>query len=160
LPAGRVYRGAESINFGDTIGGTPMTLISRLSALAIVAAVAMPLSAIPLPALAQQPAAAPKAPKPTKAAAQKVVQIVGADKAKAKSYCDIAALGEELDAAAQKKDEKKMDELSQKVDDLAQKVGPEYVALMNGLDDVDPDSKDGKEIAGVLEGLDKLCSVK
>jgi len=132
-----------------------MTLMSRLSALVIVTAVAVPLAA-----LAQQPAAAPKVPKPTKAAAQKVVQIVGADKAKVKSYCDIAALGEQLDAATQKKDEKKMDELSQKVDDLAQKVGPEYVALMNGLDDVDPDSKDGKEIGAVLEGLDKLCDAK
>lgn len=137
-----------------------MTTISRFSVLAVIAAVALPLSAIPLPALAQKPAAAPKAPKPTAASAQKVVQIVGADRAKIKSYCDIAALGEALDAAAQKKDEKKIDELSQKVDELAQKVGPEYVALMNGLDDVDPDSKDGKEIGAVLEGLDKLCNAK
>lgn len=99
----------------------------------------------------------PRSPKPTKAAAAKVVQIVSADKAKTKSYCDMVALGDELDAAAQKKDDKKLDELSQKADDLAQKVGPEYVALMTGLDDVDPDSKDGKEIGAVLEGLDKLC---
>ena len=132
-----------------------MTAISRLCMLGIVMALAAPLAAV-----AQQPAAAPKAPKPTKAAAQKVVQIVGADKAKVKSYCDMAALGEQLDAAAQKKDEKKMDELSQKADDLAQKIGPEYVALMNGLDDVDPDSKDGKEISGVLDALDKLCDAK
>jgi hypothetical protein len=132
-----------------------MSLISRFSAAALIMAVVLPVSA-----LAQQPAAAPKAPKPTKAAAQKVVQIVSADKAKTKSYCDMVALGDELDAAAQKKDEKKMDELSQKADALAQKVGPEYVALMAGLDDVDPDSKDGKEIAGVLEGLDKLCDAK
>ena len=132
-----------------------MSPISRFSAAALIMAVVLPVSA-----LAQQPAAAPKAPKPTKAAAQKLVQIVSADKAKTKSYCDIAALGDELDAAAQKKDEKKMDELSQKADELAQKIGPEYVALMSGLDDVDPDSKDGKEIAGVLDGLDKLCDAK
>ena len=132
-----------------------MSLFSRLAGAAIVMAMAMPLSAP-----AQQPAAAPKPPKPTKAAAEKLVQIVSTDKAKTKSYCDIVALGEELDAAAQKKDDKKLDELSQKADDLAQKVGPEYVALMNGLDDVDPDSKDGKEIGAVLEGLDKLCDAK
>jgi len=132
-----------------------MTAFSRLSVLAILISIVMPLSAF-----AQQPAGTPKAPKPTKAAAQKLVQIVSADKAKTKSYCDIAALGDELDAAAQKKDEKKLDELSQKADGLAQKVGPEYVALMSGLDDVDPDSKDGKEIAAVLEGLDKLCDAK
>ena len=131
-----------------------MTTFSRFSVLAIVTAIAMPLSAF-----AQQPAA-PKAPKPTKAAAEKVVQIVSADKAKVKSYCDIAALGEQFDAAAQKKDDKKLDELSQKADQLAQNVGPEYVALMSGLDDVDPDSPQGKEISRVLEGLDKLCDAK
>jgi hypothetical protein len=132
-----------------------MTLFSRLPVAAFVIAIAMPLQA-----LAQQPAGAPKAPKPTKATAEKVVQIVGADKAKTKSYCDIVALGDQFDAAAQKKDDKKLDELSQQADALAQKVGPEYVALMSGLDDVDPDSKDGKEIGTVLEGLDKLCDAK
>ena len=65
------------------------------------------IAALPVCAQAQPKAAG----KPTKADAQKVVQIVSADKAKAKSYCDIVALGEQMDAAAQKKDEKKLDEL-------------------------------------------------
>jgi hypothetical protein len=104
---------------------------------------------------AQQP---PAAPKPTKAAAQKVVQIVTKDKAKTKLYCDIAALSDQIDAAAQKKDEKKLDELSQKADEMGTKIGPEYIALMDGLQDMDPESKDGKEIGAVLEGLDKLCA--
>jgi hypothetical protein len=129
-----------------------MTLTSRIAVLAIVTATVLPFTAS-----AQQPAAAPK---PTKAAAQKVVQIVSTDKAKAKTYCDIAALGEQLDAAAQKKDEKKMDELSQKLDAMSATLGPEYVALMNGLDDMDMNSKESQEIGGVLEGLDKLCDAK
>ena len=108
-----------------------------------------------LPVCAQ---AQPAAGKPTKADAQKVVQIVSADKAKAKSYCDIVALGEQMDAAAQKKDEKKLDELSQKADELSAKVGPEYVALMNGLENIDPNSKEGEEFGAILEGLDKLCA--
>ena len=40
------------------------------------------------------------------------------------------------------------------------KIGPEYIALMDGLQDLDPESKEGKEIGGVLEGLDKLCAKK
>jgi hypothetical protein len=41
---------------------------------------------------------------------------------------------------------------------LAKKLGPEYVALMRGLQDIDPESEDGHEIGSVLEALDKLCA--
>ena len=133
-----------------------MTLPSRFAALAILAAVAMPLAA----AAQQPPKQGPAAPKPTKAAAQKVVQIVSGDRTKTTAYCDLIALGEQIDAAAQKKDEKKMDELSQKADSMAAAIGPEYVALMDGLDDIDPSSKDGQEIGNALEPLDKLCDSK
>jgi hypothetical protein len=43
---------------------------------------------------------------------------------------------------------------------LAQKLGPEYAALMTGLDQLDPTSKEGQEIDNVLDGLDKLCPKK
>lgn len=123
--------------------------------------VAVTLGVLPVGAQAQAPAQQPPAaPKPTKAAAQKVVQIVTKDKAKTKLYCDIAALSDQIDAAAQKKDEKKLDELAQKADEMGTKIGPEYIALMDGLQDMDPESKEGKEIGAVLEGLDKLCTQK
>jgi hypothetical protein len=110
--------------------------------------------ALPFCAQAQQKGA----PKVTKADAQKVVNIISADKAKTKLYCDIAALGEQIDAAAEKKDEKKIDELSQKADDMGTKIGPEYVALMDALQDLDPDSKESKDIGALLETLDKACA--
>jgi hypothetical protein len=44
------------------------------------------------------------------------------------------------------------------VDELGKKIGPEYVALMEGLQDMDPNSKDGKDIGTTLEALDKLCA--
>lgn len=119
--------------------------------------------ALPLCAQAQQkaqPAPPPAAPKPTKAAAQQVIKIVSADKAKTKLYCDIAALSEQIDAAAQKKDEKKVDELAQKADEMGNKIGPEFVALMDGLQDMNPDSKEAAEIESMLEALDKLCAKK
>jgi hypothetical protein len=131
----------------------------------IIAALAI--AVLPVCALAQQPAQKqapaqqpPAVPKPTKASAQKVVQIVSGDKAKTKLYCDIAALGDQIDAAAQKKDEKKLDELSRKADAMGEKIGLEYIALMDGLQDLDPESKEGKEIGDVLEALDKLCAKK
>jgi hypothetical protein len=117
----------------------------------IVAILAIAL--VPLCAQAQQKGT----PKVTKADAQKVIAMISSDKAKTKLYCDISALGEQIDAAAQKKDEKKVDELSQKADDLGTKIGPEYVALMDGLQEMDPNSKDGADIGTMLEGLDKLC---
>jgi hypothetical protein len=125
-----------------------MNVKSILAAIAIVA--------LPAYALAQAP---PKAgPKPTKAAAQKVIAIISADKAKTKIYCDISALGEQIDAAAEKKDEKKLDELSQKADELGTKIGPEYVALMDGFQDMDPKDKTAEEIGNMFEELDKKCA--
>jgi hypothetical protein len=87
--------------------------------------------AVPICALAQKPSAA----KVTKADAQKVVKIIGGDKAKMQAYCDMAKIGDQVDDAAQKKDMKKADELNQKMDDLAKKLGPEYNAMMAALQD-------------------------
>jgi hypothetical protein len=38
---------------------------------------------------------------------------------------------------------------------LEEKLGPEYAALMDGLQDINPESK--QEIESVLIGLDRLC---
>lgn len=122
--------------------------------LAIVAIAALPASS-----QAQPKKAAPKAPPAvTKADAQKVITLVSADKAKTATYCEISKLGEQIEAADQKKDIKKVDELAQKADALGAKVGPEYVALINGLQEMDPDSKEAQEIGTMLEALDKLCT--
>ena len=98
-------------------------------------------AAIPLCAWAQKP------PKPTNAEAQKVVKLISADKAKAQAYCEVSKLGEEMDQADQKKDTKKVAELSKKMDELSQKIGPEYVALMDGMQDVDPNTKLAQDIS-------------
>lgn len=133
-----------------------MNLKPILAALAIAV---LPVCAQAQPAQPkqQQP---PAAPKPTKASVQKVIQIVSGDKAKTKAYCDIAAMSEQIDAAAQKKDEKKLDELSQKADAMGEKIGPEYIALMDGLQAMDPNSKEAEELGGMLDALDNLCGKK
>jgi hypothetical protein len=106
-----------------------------------------------------KPAKATPAVKETKvAAAQKVVKTISSDKAKAGIYCDIGKLGDQIEEAEQKKDMKRIDELNQKMNELATKLGPEYVALMSDLEEIDPSSKDGQDISVALAGLDKLCT--
>ena len=94
----------------------------------------------------------------TKADAQKVVKIISADKAKTQTYCDMAKLGEQIEQADQKKDTKKVEALSKQMDDMSAKLGPEYAALMDGMQNLDQNSQVGKDIGDTLEGLDKLCA--
>ena len=110
---------------------------------------------------------APKAPKAAKgskeettkvAAAQKVVKTISADKAKTQTYCDIGKLGDQIQEAEKKNDMKKIDELNSKMDELATKLGPDYVQLIGGLDDIDPDSKEAHDIGSAIASLDKLCA--
>ena len=121
----------------------------------------------PQPIQSPQAPKAPKAPKAAKgskeettkvAAAQKVVKTISADKAKTQTYCDIGKLGDQIQEADKKNDKKKIDELNSKMDELATKLGPDYIALIGGLDDIDPDSKEAHEIGSALASLDKLCA--
>ncbi len=106
----------------------------------------------PMLAQAQKPSSAK-----VKADAQNVVKVISGDKAKIEAYCDMGKLGAEIDEAEQKKDTKKVDELSQKMDETEKQLGPEYTALVDALQDVDPESEDGQKISSTLQALDKLC---
>ena len=110
--------------------------------------------AVPVCAQAQPPSAA----KVTKADAQNVIEIIKGDRAKTQTYCDMAKLGDQIEQAEEKKDTKKIDELYRQMDELTTKLGPEYVALMDGLQEIDTGSEDGQEIDLMLEALDKLCA--
>lgn len=109
-------------------------------------------------AIAALPFAAQAQPKPTKASAQKVVQIITSDKAKSKIYCDVGALSEQIEAADQKKDTKTVDALSKQADELAKGLGPEYAALMAGMQKLP--EKEADAVGAALEPLDKLCGKK
>src|SRR6478752_8748791 len=86
---------------------------------------------VPVCAHAQTPSDA----KVTKADVQRVVKMITDDKAKTQTYCDIAKVGDQINEAEEKKDTKKAEDLSLKMDGLAKKLGPEYGALMDGLQD-------------------------
>ena len=99
-------------------------------------------------------------PKPTKADAVKVVKIISADKTKIGTYCKLADLGDEIDKSRSAGDNSKVERLSKQADDLGKTLGPEFVRLNAGLDDVDLQSKEGKEVFAEFDKLDKLCPAK
>ncbi len=113
------------------------------------------ISAIAIPALAH---AQPSVPKPTKADAQNVVQIIISDKAKTQAYCDLTKLEEQVKAAAQRNDTKTLEALSKQAEELIDKLGPEYYKLMDGLGQVDPKSSEANEFMSILSELDKRCT--
>jgi hypothetical protein len=64
-----------------------------------------------------------------------------------------------MERAYEKRSLKLVDELLQKIDTLEETLGPEYVALMVELQDIDPEKdKLGAEIMSVFEALDGLCT--
>jgi hypothetical protein len=118
--------------------------------LTLVAAV----SALAIPALAQ----GQRGPqKPTKAEAQKVVQIITGDKVKTQAYCDLTKLEGQV-KAVQQNDTKTVEMLIKQAEALIDKLGPEYFKLMDGLEQVDPKSSEAKEFASILSELDKSCT--
>jgi hypothetical protein len=118
------------------------------------------ISALAIPALAhaQQGGPGPNAPKPTKADAQKVVQIITSDKVKTQAYCNLNELEGQVQAAEQKNDTRTLDALSKQAETLVEKLGPEYYRLMDGLEEVDPKSSEAKEFMSILSELDKRCT--
>ena len=114
--------------------------------------IAVTIAAVPVCSQAQSP-------RLSRADAEKVVTIISGDKAKIQTYCDIGKLSEQIDQAFQKNDNKMVDELSEKIDKLEETLGPEYVALMDKFQDIDPEKdKLGAEIMSVFGALDRLCT--
>jgi hypothetical protein len=113
------------------------------------------ISALAIPALAH---AQQSGPQPTKADAQKVVQIITSDKVKTQAYCDLTKLEGQVKAADQKNDTKTLEALSKQARSLVDELGPEYFKLMDGLEKVDQQSSEAKEFMSILSELDKGCT--
>ena len=57
----------------------------------------------------------------------------------------------------QKKDANSIESLGQKADGLMQKLGPDYVKLVDGIDQMDDKSDEAKQFGAALGSLDKQC---
>src|SRR6185437_4160997 len=89
----------------------------------------------PIAALAQKDEPTDQAPKPTLADAQKVVQTISNDKAKLQAYCELVKLEDQMAKDEEGNDTKAIDALVAKADALAQQIGPEYVKIVEGLEE-------------------------
>ena len=95
-----------------------------------------------------------------KADARNLVGIIGGDKAKTQTYCQIEDLSEQLIEAAQEEDRKKAQALERKIAELNKKMGPEFAALIDIEKHVNLDSRDGQEIASIVASLGESCGEK
>jgi hypothetical protein len=111
--------------------------------------------AILLVAAAPVCAQAQSMPRVSKDDAQRVVKIISGDQAKTQSYCDIDKLGEQVEQAYEKNDSKMVAELSDKIEVLEKTLGPEYAALVDGLNQLDPQNK--ADIISEFTALNMLC---
>jgi ABC-type transporter Mla subunit MlaD len=92
-----------------------------------------------------------------KADARNLVGVIGGDKTKTQTYCQIEDLSEQLIQAVQEKDRKKVDALAEKIAALNKKMGPEFAALIDIEKHVDLNSRDGQEIASIVASLGESC---
>jgi ABC-type transporter Mla subunit MlaD len=92
-----------------------------------------------------------------KADARNLVGIIGSDKTKTQTYCQIHDLSEQLIQAVQERDRKKANALSEKIAESYKEMGPEFAALIDIEKHVDLNSRDGKEIASIVASLGESC---
>ena len=112
------------------------------------------IAAVPAYAQAKDRGAA----KLNKGDAQKVATIIRNDKTKTQTYCEINEVSDQMNQAYGKNDRKIVDELSQKIERLEKVLGPEYIALMYGLQKLGPENE--KRIVEIMQqfaALDRLC---
>lgn len=100
---------------------------------------------------------ADRAPKPTLADAQNVVQTISSDKAKLQAYCELGKLEDQMAKAEEANDAKTVEALFAKSDALGQQIGPDYLRSVEGLEEIDPSSAEGQKFAAVFNTLHEKC---
>ena len=108
---------------------------------------------ISAPVQGQQPSA-----DQLKAYAQNTVKIISGDKQRIEAFCELNDLTNQLDQAVEEKDTRKAEELSQKGEELLRKLGPEFVALADGVNSVNLSSQDVREIGSIIGNLNEYCN--
>jgi hypothetical protein len=124
--------------------------------LKLVVAVTLSIT-VPVIAFAQKESPSKTAPKPTIAQVRKLVQMISSNKAKLKAYCEANQLDEQIVEAERRTDSHALEDLNAKADSLERQISPEYTKVMDGLEEVDPNSAEGKQIAAAINTLMKQC---
>ena len=89
-------------------------------------------------------------PKASKAEVQKLVESIKGDKSKLSQFCGLMKLQDQYTAAAEKKDEKKLEALDKQMEEGAKNLGPDFDRITQSeLDD---------DATKLLDGLANSCS--
>src|SRR5262245_11709389 len=112
------------------------------------------IAVVPVYAQAQKTSAA----RGRKGDAQKVVMIISGYKSKPNTYCDMKKLAWQIEEAHKKKETTTVNELSQKIQTLEKSLGPEYLALIDGYQNIARDDQLGAEFMSATSALYKLCT--
>jgi hypothetical protein len=91
-----------------------------------------------------------------KADARNAVGIIGGDKAKTQTYCQIVDLGRQMNQAVGEKNQKRATATAQEIVQLRKQLS-EFVVLEDVLKRVDLNSPDGREIALIIQSLNQSC---
>jgi hypothetical protein len=108
-------------------------------------------------AFAQNDDPSDQVPKPTLADVRNLVQTISSDKTKLQAYCELGKLPDQMQKAEDRNHTKAVDALVAKADPLAQQIGPEYLKIVEGLEQVDPNSVEGQRLAAVFNSLREKC---
>jgi len=92
-----------------------------------------------------------------KADAQKVVSVIGGDRAKTQTYCEARDIAKQFVQAQQQKENEKVEELADKLIEQQEDLGSEYLALMESLRNANLTSKDAQEIESMFDTLNQSC---
>lgn len=104
-------------------------------------------------AIALLASASAHAASPEVEAAIKAVAKIEADPATFQSYCK---LSKEM-AAAEEEDSPKAEELGKQLEELMKTIGPDVAAAWELVDELDPESADGKALLAAYEALEEKC---
>lgn len=118
-----------------------------VAAVAVSAAFASPIAIAEEKAPEAQEQTAAKA---SKAEVQKLVADIKADKGKLAQFCNLMKLQDEYTAAAEKKDDKKLEALDKEMEEGAKKIGPEFDKITQ--------SELDEEATNLLDGLANSCA--
>ena len=86
-----------------------------------------------------------------------MVSIISGDEAKTQSYCEARDTAAQIVQAVQRKDNEKVEDLSNNLIKQQKNLGSEYLALMKSLRSVILSPKDTQEIEATFDRLDESC---
>jgi len=82
--------------------------------------------------------------------ALKVLQDIGRDPAKMKTFCEMMVIDKKMG-------DTKDPALEAQVEKLADQLGPAFKAAWNAIDDIEEDSPDGQVLAAAIDQLEDKC---